>query len=480
LPGRHDEAELTGPPTPSSRTDIIAPLIVGCAQFMHQFDGAVITTAVPAMAASLNEDPVRLNLAITCYLLSLAVFVPVSGWMADRFGAKRVFISAIVVFTLSSVLCGFVRNLPELVILRTIQGMGGAMMTPVGRVIVVKSVPKLRLVAAMNYITLPAVLGPLLGPSVGGFVVTYFSWQWIFFMNLPVGLVGLFLVHRFIPDIREEDAGPLDLRGFVLISVALAGIVFGFSAIGRGVLPVPVIASAIGVGAICGALYVLHALRAPKPIIDLTLLRIRTFSASIVGGGLFFLGTVASVFLLALLLQLGFGMSAFHAGVFTLASAVGSLLTRFMFRPVLYLLGFRRLLICNALLTGAFLITCGFFTPGTPHFVIAAVLFIGGFSRSLQFSAAQSLAYADMPPEKISRATSFSAMAQQVSQSIGVGLAALVVHLTLTWFGRDALLHHDVAPAYFTLGVLSAASAVIFWRLPLQAGAELSERGRAS
>jgi len=470
------DAKLTGASMSSSHSHVIAPLIVGCAQFMHQFDGAVITTAVPSMAQSLNEDPVRLNLAITCYLLSLAVFVPVSGWMADRYGAKRVFISAIVIFTASSVLCGLVHGLPELIILRTIQGMGGAMMTPVGRVIVIKSVPKLKLVTAMNYITIPAALGPLLGPSVGGFIVTYLSWPWIFFINLPIGVAGILLVRAYIPDIREEDAGPLDLRGFMLISLALAGLVFGFSAIGRGVLPMSVVATAIGGGAICGTFYLLHARRAANPIIDLSLLRIRTFAASVTGGGLFYIGTVSSVFLLALLLQLGFGLSAFQAGLITLASAAGSLLMRFTFRPLLRLFGFRHLLIFNALLTGAFLIGCGFFTPATPYLVIIAALFIGGFSRSVQFTAAQSLAYADMPPEKTSRATSFSAMAQQLMQSVGVGFAALIVHLSLAWHGRTVLVHDDVAPAYFALGLASIISAFIFWALPAQAGAELSER----
>jgi len=460
----------------SSRTHVIAPLIVGCAQFMHQFDGAVITTALPAMAETLNDDPVRLNLAITCYLLSLAVFVPVSGWMADRFGAKKVFTWAIVVFTISSVLCGLVRSFPELVIMRTIQGIGGAMMTPVGRVIVVKSVPRLQLVAAMNYITIPAVLGPLLGPAVGGFIVTYFSWPWIFFMNLPIGLAGILLVRRFIPDIREEHVGPLDLRGFVLIGLALAGLVFGFSAIGRGLLSGPVVVAAITGGAICGAMYIMHARQTPEPIIDLALLRIRTFSASIIGGALFFLGTVSSVFVLALLLQLGFGLSAFQAGLITLASAAGSLLMRFTFRPVLRLFGFKRLLIGNALLTGAFLAACGLFTPATPYLIIIVILFIGGFSRSVQFTAVQSLAYADMPPEKTSRATSFSAMAQQLTQSIGVGLAAMVVHLSLLWHERATLVPDDVAPAYFTLALASLASAAVFWLLPTQAGAALNDR----
>ena len=249
---------MSSPPSPS-RFSVIVPLIVGCAQFMHQFDGTMITTALPVMAVSLNEDPLKLNLAITCYLLALAVFVPISGWMADRYGARRVFLAAIAVFTASSVLCGLSGTLAEIVLWRTVQGIGGAMMTPVGRVIVVKSVPRLEIVRAMNYVTIPAVLAPLIGPSVGGFIVTYFSWPWIFFLNLPIGIAGLFLVYIYVPDIREDTVAPLDLRGFVLIGLALAGLVFGFAALGRGALPTEVIIASISVGAICGALYLAHA-----------------------------------------------------------------------------------------------------------------------------------------------------------------------------------------------------------------------------
>jgi EmrB/QacA subfamily drug resistance transporter len=457
-----------------SRSTLVIPLIVGGAQFMHQFDGAVIATALPSMAASLHEDPVRLNLAITTYLLALAVFVPVSGWMADRFGARRVFIAAIVVFTVSSVLCGLAHSLVELVLCRVLQGMGGAMMTPVGRVIVLKSVPKLQLVQAMNYITIPAVLGPLLGPSVGGFIVTYFSWPWIFFINLPIGLAGVFMVRIFIPDVHAEEVARLDLRGFVLIGMAVAGLVFGFEAIGRDVVPASIILASIAAGALCSGLYLIYARRASDPIIDLSLLRIRTFAASLVGGGLFYLSTTSSVFLLALLLQLGFGFSAFQAGLTTLASAVGSLATRFMFRSLLRPLGFRRLLMCNALLTGAFLIGCGLLRVTTPYVVIVLVLLIGGFSRSLQFTAVQSLAYAEMPPGFLSRATSFLAMAQQLAQSFGVGLVALVVHIGLTWHDRIAIAAQDVALGYFTIGAMALASVVVFYWLPAEAGAELS------
>jgi EmrB/QacA subfamily drug resistance transporter len=459
-----------------SRATLVIPLIVGGAQFMHQFDGAVIATALPSMAASLHEDPVRLNLAITTYLLALAVFVPVSGWMADRFGAKRVFMSAIVVFTVSSVLCGLSDSLLELVLCRILQGIGGAMMTPVGRVIVLKSVPKLQLVQAMNYITIPAVLGPLLGPSVGGFIVTYFSWPWIFFINLPIGLAGIFMVRIFIPDVHAEKVAAFDLRGFALIGMAVAGLVFGFEAIGRGLIPIPLILASLAAGTLCSGLYLIHARAAADPIIDLSLLRIRTFAASLSGGGLFYLSTTSSVFLLALLLQLGFGFSAFQAGLMTLASAVGSVAMRFAFRPLLRPLGFRRLLIGNAVVGGGFLIGCGFFHVTTPYVVIALTLLVGGFSRSIQFTAVQSLGYAEMPSEVFSRATSFLAMAQQLAQSFGVGLAALVVHLSLTWHERAAITSDDVGLAYFIIGFLVLTSVLVFYRLPPHAGIELNDR----
>jgi len=463
-------------PQVSSRNAVIVPLIVGAAQFMHQFDAAAIANALPSMAQSLNTAAVSLNLAITCYLLALAVFVPVSGWMADRYGAKKIFTTAIVTFAFSSAMCGLSHSLFEIVVWRTIQGMGGAMMTPVGRVIVAKSVPKFQLVQAMNYITIPAVLGPVLGPPVGGFVVTYFSWHWIFFINVPIAIAGIFLVRAFIPDIREEQVAPLDLRGFVLLTIALAGLVFGFSAMGRGVLPVTAIIAAIATGTVFAGFYLSHARVKADPIIDLRLLHSPTFRASIVGGSLFYAGTVSSIFLLALLLQIAFGRSAFQAGLVSLASAAGAVAMRFSLRPILRRTGFKRMLIGNACVTGAFLIGCGFFSPATPLAVILVLLFIGGFSRSVQFTGAQTLAYADMPPSLASRVTSFSAMVQQLSQSFGVGLAALVVDISLILHERTTITSADISFGYFTIGTLALASILLFLPLHRNAAAELSER----
>ena len=281
---------------------------------MHQFDGSVIATALPAMARSLGEDPLRLNLAITCYLLALAVFVPVSGWLSDKFGGKRVFMIAIVIFSISSLFCGLSHTLAELVVWRTLQGVGGAMMTPVGRIIVIKSVPKSELVQAINWITIPALLGPILGPSVGGFIVTYFSWQWIFFINLPIGLLGVCLVKAFIPDLRESDVPRFDLRGFMLVGFAVAALILGFEAMGRGLFPAAAVAVLIATGLGCAVLYIFHARRRESPIVDLGMLRQRTFAVSIWGGALVYVGATSQVFLLALLLTARLRLHALSIG----------------------------------------------------------------------------------------------------------------------------------------------------------------------
>ena len=462
----------------SARYSFMIPLIVGCAQFMHQFDGAVIATALPSMARSMREDPLQLNLAITCYLLALAVFVPISGWLADRFGAKRIYILAIVVFTVSSMLCGLSSTLPELVISRVLQGIGGAMMTPVGRVIVVKSVPRADLVKAMSYVTIPGALAPLLGPSVGGFIVTYFSWPWIFFMNLPIGILGIILVMIHIPEIKEDEVVPLDRAGFLLAAVSLASLMLGFESMGRDLLPTPVVIALLAGGSLCGAIYVWHARRIDNPIIDFSLLRIPTFKAAITGGGLFYVTTTSMVFLLALLLQLGFGFTAFEAGLTMLAGAFGSLLTRFIFQPVLRAVGFRNLLIGNAALSGLYLIACGFFQISTPFVLMLMILFIGGLSRATHFTAVQSFTYADMPSSLMSRATSFSAMAQQLAQTFGVGVTALVIHLSMTWRGGTLVTAADIAPAFFTIAVAVLGSTLVFLTLPRDAGAEIGNVGR--
>jgi EmrB/QacA subfamily drug resistance transporter len=361
---------------------MLLPLIVACALFMENLDSTALSTALPAIAASLGESPLTLSLAITSYLFSLAAFIPISGWVADRFGARRVFRLAIAVFVLGSILCGLSTSIWHLVLARTLQGMGGAMMVPVGRLVLLRSVAKSDLVRAMAWLTMPALLGPMLGPPLGGFLTTYLSWHWIFWINVPIGVLGIVLVSLFIPNVREERPPRLDLLGFSLSAVGLLGLVFGFETIGRDLVPWSTALLLLAVGAVGIALYVLHAARTPHPVIDLALLGIPTFRASILGGSLFRIGIGAMPFLLPLMLQAGFGLSAFRSGLLTFAAAAGAMAMKLTAVPILKQFGFKRVLIASALIGAAFIAANGLFEPSTPHLLILAVLLVGGFFRS--------------------------------------------------------------------------------------------------
>ena len=263
------------PPVPSFGQRRLIPLIVACALFMENLDSTIIATALPAIARSLGENPIRLSLAITCYLFSLAVFIPISGWVADRYGARNVLRTGIAVFTLGSIACGLAKSFTGFVIARTLQGMGGAMMTPVGRLVLLRSVPKAELINAMAWVTMPALIGPVLGPPIGGFITTYADWRWIFWINVPIGLIGILLVSRFIPNIRGARPTPFDGWGFALCSVGLLGVVVGFESLGRAELPAAVVLAALAIGASGLGAYTLYARRTPYPVVDLSLLRSR-------------------------------------------------------------------------------------------------------------------------------------------------------------------------------------------------------------
>jgi EmrB/QacA subfamily drug resistance transporter len=455
-------------------TGPLVPLIIGCALFMQTLDATVISNALPTMARSLHEDPLTLNLAITSYLLASAVFLPISGWAADRFGAKHVFRVAIVLFALSSLGCGLSHSLPQLVAARMIQGMAGAMMAPVGRLVLLRSVPKSELVRAMSYLTMPAMLGPVLGPPIGGFITTFASWRWIFFINIPMGVLGVALVTIFIKNIRETEVPPLDWRGFVLTGFGLAGMVYGFENLGRGILPFSVVVALLAGGAVCLMIYRLHARRTPHAILDLSLLRIPTFSTSVIGGAFLRMGMGATPFLLALLLQMGFGMSAFAAGMMTFASGSGALLMKATARPIISRLGFKPVLVGNTLIVALTFMSYALFRADTWHGLIIATLLVGGFFRSLQFTALNAIAYADVDAAKMSRASSLSAMGQQLAQSVGIGLAAILLGLIRAWHGSTRLTAADVSPAFFIVGVISLAGLFFFLPMARDAGAEVS------
>ncbi|MEF3367166.1 MDR family MFS transporter [Methylocystis sp. 9N] len=457
----------------------LTPIIIATALFMEQLDGTVLATALPAMAADLHEDPVSLKLALTSYLLSLAVFIPLSGWAADKFGARRVFRTAIVVFTIGSILCGLSNSLATIVAARIVQGLGGAMMTPVGRLVLLRTAPRHELVRAMAYLTIPALIGPLIGPPIGGFIATYLHWRYIFWINVPIGALGVALVTRFIPDLREERTPPLDVSGAILSGVGLSCLVFGFTIAGRGFAPAPVVTAIIAIGAAALFAYVRHARRAPHPIIDLALLRIPTFRASVYGGFLFRIGLGATPFLLPLLLQAGFGLSAYEAGLLTFVSAAGAMLMKTTAQPILRILSFRRVLIVNALISAGFLAANAVFSATTPHWLIMGVLLVGGFFRSLEFTALNAIAYANVDHEAMSRATSFSSVAQQLSLSTGVAIGAAALEGARALRGGGALQAGDFTWAFYLVAAISTLAVTQFLPLSPRAGEELVGRRKA-
>jgi EmrB/QacA subfamily drug resistance transporter len=459
---------------------ILLPLIVACALFMQNLDSTVLSTALPAIANDFAVSPIQLKLALTSYLLSLAVFIPASGWLADRFGARTIFQLAIFTFTIGSVFCGLSSSIGEIIVARVVQGMGGAMMVPVGRLVILRSVPKSELVGALAWLTVPALLGPICGPPLGGFITTYFSWRWIFWINVPIGLVGLLLATFHIPNIVGEKRTAFDLRDFLLSAIGLAAFITGSTSFGLDLLPLAVVWTLLIGGAAFLVLYVLHSRRVAFPILDLTLFRVPTFLHSTVGASLFRIGVGATPFLLPLLLQVGFGMTPFHSGLITFASALGALAMKAFAPPLLRRFGFRRVLLVNGVISAVFIAVPAGFTATTPVAVMLALLLVGGFFRSLQFTSASAsaLTFADVPTPMMSGATTISGVAQQLSLSLGVSIGAMAVELTMQLTG--APLDQAFGPAFIAVGIVSLISIVPLALLSADAGDELSGRGDAA
>ena len=468
-------APETPPSTAASRGWMI-PAIIGSALLMQTLNATVITNALPTMAIALDEDPLRLNLAITMFLLASAVFLPISGWVADKYGAKRIFMAAMVLFAVASGACGLAQDLNQLVIARMFQGMAGAMMAPVGRLVLLRTTPKSELVAAMSVLTMPALLGPVIGPVLGGAIVTFADWRWIFFVNLPVALVGVLLVRAYVPNVKEQAVSPIDAVGILLTGLGLAGLIFGFENVGRGFLP-PGMVAALFLGSLTAfVLYWRHARGNPHAIIDLSIFRLVTFRAAVVGGGFTRVAIGATPFLLAMLLQIGFGLSAFQAGLMTFVSAAGALVMKTAAPPILRRFGFRSVLLVNAVIVGVSFVAYAFFKPTTPHWIMLTVLAVGGFFRSLQFTSLNGLAYAEIEQDRMSRASTTSSMAQQLVQSIGIGLAALLLHLLMTAKGQTQMTTETIAPAFVVIGLITLISILFFIPLPRNAGDEMNGR----
>jgi len=455
----------------------IVPLILAVALFMEQMDSTVIATALPAIAADLHVGPITLKLALTAYMVALAVFIPISGWMADHFGAKRIFRFAIAVFVVGSIFCAFSGGLLEFVGARFLQGVGGAMMTPVARLVLLRTTQRSDLVSAMALLTIPALVGPLTGPPIGGFITTYFSWHWIFLINVPVGVIGVTLATIFLPEVEATAPPKLDVTGLLLTSFAAAGVVFGMSVISLPALPPVVGIVAVIVGIVCGAFYIRHARRHPAPILDLTLLKNPTFRASVTGGTLFRICVGAMPFLTPLMLQLGFGLNPFQSGLITFAGAIGAITTKFIARRTFSAVGFKTALLTAAAVTTLTTIVTGLFQPTTSHLVIVGVLLIGGVSRSFFFTGINALAYADIDDRQASQATSMSSVMQQVSLALGVAVAAAILE-TSTYFSGTKLRVVDFHIAFYVLSVMTVIATIPFIRMDRNAGSTVSGHRR--
>jgi EmrB/QacA subfamily drug resistance transporter len=455
------------------RTRLTA-LIVACALFMQNLDSTVIATALPTMARDFGADPVRMNVALTSYLLSLAVFIPASGWMADRFGARTVFRAAIAVFTVGSVLCGRAESLSFLVAARILQGAGGAMMVPVGRLVLLRSVQKSELVAAMAWLSMPALIGPIVGPPLGGLIVTYASWRWVFDINVPIGILGVALVTLYVEDVRETARVKLDIVGLVLSAVALASVMVALETAGRGMVAGEVTFALLVIGIVSALLYWRHARRHPAPLLDLSLLRIPTFLVSVVAGTLFRVGVGAVPFLLPLMFQVGFGKSAAQSGLITFTSSAGAIIMKPAAMTALRRFGFRDTLLVNTVISATLLGVCALFRPTWPVAWIYLSLLIGGFFRSLQFTAYNAVAYADIPRERMSGATSLYSTIQQVSLTLGVSIGAGVLELSMAALGHGTPQIADFSTGFLVVAAISMMAGPVTMLMPRDAAQEMS------
>lgn len=450
-------------------------LIIATAMFMEQLDITILATALPAMAKDFGTSAANLSLAMTSYLLSLAIFIPASGRVADRFGALTVFRAAIVVFIVGSAFCSLANSLTEIVAARLLQGLGGSMMMPVGRLILLRAVDKKHMVAATAWLLVPALIGPIIGPPLGGFIVTWLDWRWIFYINVPIGLAGLVLASIFFENTREPapPGSRFDGLGMILSGIALGGLFFaaelasregeGFIALGLGVT-----------GLLFGLAYLRHARRHPSPILDVSLMRIPTFRLSMISGSMTRITQGAHPFLLPLMFQLSFGLNAAQSGSLVLATATGAMTMKAFAPRLLRSFGFRTCLVVNGIVCSLLYAICALFQADWPHWAIFAVLMASGFSMSLQFTALNTVAYDEIAPARMSAATSFYTTFQQLMLSTGVCVAASVLHVGMALGGRDAPVHGDFSAAFLVVTAISLLGTLWNLRMDPSAGNEIS------
>jgi EmrB/QacA subfamily drug resistance transporter len=455
----------------------MAILAIGSALLMQFVDQTALSTALPTLARAFSIEPINLKLVLTSYILIQAVLVPASGWAADRWGARRIFMAAMAVFLLGSVLCGLSRTLGELVLFRVLQGAGAAMMTPVGRIIVVGQTSRENLVRAMALLTTPAMIGPIIGPPLTGLILKVADWPWIFYINLPVGLLGMAAVWKFVPAVREPHPGPFDSIGFVLAGVAMAAGMGVAETLGFNLIPWTVQAAGLVIAAACGAAFIHHASRAERPVMDLSLFRLKSFRASMTGGTLVRVGIGATPFLIPLLLQVGLGWSPLKAGMLVIGIAFGALASRAAAAPLMRRFGFRTVLVATALLVAVLTALPGFFRASTPFWMMFLVLAAGGFFRATQFTATNALSYAEIDQPSVTAASTLQAVVLQLGIALGITFGGLSLHMVQLKAGPVLTPEQFVLPFCF-IGLLSALAALTYTRLDKHIGQEMSGHGR--
>src|SRR5580658_1721174 len=460
---------------PSSRR--LLPWLVAVALFMESLDTTILNTAVPAIAAALHVAPLSMKSVLASYTLSLAIFIPISGWMADRFGTRRVFASAIGIFSLGSFLCGISSNIHLLVACRILQGCGGSMMVPVGRLTLVRTFAKSELVRAMSFVSIPALIAPMLGPIAGGLIVGYFHWRLIFFVNIPIGLVGLYLVYRHLPDYREHT-DPLDVVGLILFGSGVALLSYVLEVFGEHTLNALEILGLLGVSIVLLTGYGFHATRTAHPVLRLALFRIRTFRAAVIGSFVTRLGIGGIPFLFPLLYQIGLGFTPIQSGLLMIPQAIASMSLKPAMPRILARFGYRAVLVSNTLLMGVQILLFAAIGKATPVWLIVLEVFFFGFFTSLQYTSMNTLVYADVSEEQASSASSIASTMQQMAISFAVASASLVTAFFIpdrhTSSAPEFI--HGIHRAFFVLGGMTIVSTIVFRELKRGDGEAVSQR----
>jgi len=461
---------------PSESVKRFLPWLVAVAFFMQSLDTTILNTAVPAIAKALGIAPLSMKAVLSSYTLSLAVFIPISGWMADRFGTRRVFSWAIGTFTLGSLLCGVSSSIHLLVACRILQGFGGAMMVPVGRLTLVRTFPKSELIRAMSFVAIPGLIGPMLGPIAGGLIVGYFDWRIIFFINLPVGLLGLYLVYRHLPDYRQLNWHPLDFIGLLLFGSGIGLLAYVLEVFGEHTFSIPAMTGLLAISVICLTAYGMRAARIKFPLLQLNLFRIRTFRASVVGSFFTRLGIGGIPFLFPLLYQVGFGLTPIQSGLLIMPQAVAAVGLKMLTRSILRRFGYRRVLISNTVMLGLLISLFATFSTNTAVWLIVMPIFIYGFFTSLQYTSLNTLVYADVTEEQTSGASTITSTVQQMSISFGIATASLLTAFFIPdrFHSTAPQMIHGIHVAFLILGGFTVLSSLIFHELKKNDGDTLS------